>query len=93
MKKGQIESIRYVTVILKKYQGKYADIYIALPGKKFEKLKLVSNKISKYKGKFKIRYVVKRRTIRFKVRTYKKKGKKKWYSNFSSVVKVRVYGS
>ncbi len=90
VRKGTLSGVKYVEVKLKKYQGKYAEIYVSMKGKKFQKLKLVSNKISKYKGKFKIRYMVKKQTIRFKVRTYKKKGKKKIYSKYSKVVKIRV---
>lgn len=90
VKKGQLEFVRYITVNMKQYQGKYADIYISMGGKKFKKLKLVSNKISRYKGKFKIQYVVKNKTIRLKVRTYRKQGGKKIYSEFSKVIKVKV---
>ncbi len=90
VKKGRMQQARYVSVYLRKYQGQYADIHISINKKKFKKLKLVSNKISKYKGKFKIQYIIKNKEIRFKVRTYRKKGKKKLYSNFSNVVRVRV---
>lgn len=90
VKKGKQGNLRYITVIFQKYQGEYADIHVSLAGKKYKKLKLVSNKISKYKGKFKIQYVVKGTTIRFKVRTYQKKGKNKRYSSYSKVVKVGV---
>lgn len=75
-------------VRLKKYQGSHADIYISIGHKKFRKLKLVSNKISKYKGTFKIQYVIKDKKIRFKVRTYWKKGRR--YSGFSNIVSVGV---
>nr|MBP3598390.1 leucine-rich repeat domain-containing protein [Eubacterium sp.] len=90
VRKGVLRGTKYVEVRLKKYQGKYVEIYISLKGRKFKKLKLVSSKISKYKGRFKIRYMVKKQTIRFKVRTYKKKGKKKIYSKYSKIVKIRV---
>lgn len=88
VRKGRLGQVRYVMVRLKKYQGSYADIYISIAGKKFRKLKLVSNKISKYKGTFKIQYVIKNKKIRFKVRTYWKKGR--GYSRFSNIVSVRV---
>ncbi len=90
VKKGKLGTIRYVTVRLKKYTGKYADIYIALGGGRFKKLKLVSYKITHYKGKFKIRCDVRNTSIRFKVRTYNKVGKEKRYSYFSGVKKVRA---
>lgn len=88
VRKGRLGQVRYVMVRLKKYQGSHADIYISIAGKKFRKLKLVSNKISKYKGMFKIQYVIKDKRIRFKVRTYWKKGRR--YSRFSNIVSVRV---
>lgn len=91
VKKGKLEKVRYITVIFRRYAGKNADIYISLgKQRKFKKLKLVSSKIARYKGKFKIRYMVKKQEIRIKVRTYKKEGKRKVYSRFSRVVSVKV---
>ena len=90
VKKGRLKQICFVSMRLRKYQGDYADIHISINRKKFKKLKLVSNRISKYKGKFEIQYVIRNKEIRFKVRTYRKKGKKKIYSHFSNVVGVKV---
>ena len=75
---------------MKKYKGKYADIYVAQGVKRFKKLKLVSSKIAKYKKKFKIRYKVKNKVLRVRVRTFDKKKKKKRYSGFSKTVKIKV---
>lgn len=91
VKKGRLGKVRYIMVTLKEYEGKNADIYISLgKQKKFKKLKLVSSKISRYKGKFKIQYMVEKQEIRVKVRTYENKGTKKVYSGFSRVVRVKV---
>lgn len=90
VKKGQSGTARYIVVRLKYYEEKYVEIYISRNRKKFKKLKLVSNKISRYKGRFKIRYMVKKQNIRFKVRTYRQVGKRRVYSRFSRVGKVRV---
>lgn len=91
VEKGKFAKVRYITVIFRRYAGKNADIYISLgKQRKFKKLKLVSSKIARYKGKFKIRYMVKKQEIRIKVRTYKKEGKRKVYSRFSRVVRIKV---
>ncbi|MCM1244420.1 MAG: leucine-rich repeat protein [Roseburia sp.] len=91
VKKGKIGEVHYITVTFKKYAGKNADIYISIgKRKKFKKLKLVSSKIARYKGKFKIRCMVKKQEIWVKVRTYGKTGTKKVYSGFSQVVRVKM---
>lgn len=90
VKKGRSGTARYIMVELEHYEEKYVEIYISQNKKKFKKLKLVSNKIAKYKGQFKIKYEVKRQNIRFKVRTYRRVGKRKVYSKFSKVAEVRV---
>ena len=90
VRKGARQGIRYLTVSLKKYEGTYVDIYVATGRKKYRGLKLASHHIRKYKGKFKIQYVVRKTVIRLKVRTYKKKKKKKIYSDFSKESKIRV---
>lgn len=90
VQKGSIGRIKYVTVNLKKYEGDYIDIYTALDRKKFKKLKLVSRSIARYKGKFKIQYIVKNKIIRIKVKTFKKIGKKNRYSMYSNTVSIKV---
>lgn len=90
VKKGQSDSVRYIVVELKYYEGKNIEIYISKNKNKFEKLQLVSNKIAKYKGRFKIKCMVKNQNICFKVRTYRKVGKKRIYSKFSNVKRVQV---
>lgn len=90
VKKGQSGHVRYILVELKYYEEKNVEIYISKNNKKFERLKLVSNKIARYKGLFKIKCMVKKQKIRFKVRTYRQTGKKKMYSEFSRVAGVQV---
>ena len=90
VRKGRLDAIRYISIDLKQYEGVYAEVYISLSQNKFKKLKLTSNKISKYQGQFKIQCMVKNKDIFVKVRTYKKQGKKKLYSDFSKVKKIRV---
>ncbi|MDY3774492.1 MAG: hypothetical protein SO023_05205, partial [Eubacterium sp.] len=90
VRKGKLDAIRYISIDLKQYEGVYAEVYISLSQNKFKKLKLTSNKISKYQGQFKIQCMVKNKDIFVKVRTYKKQGKKKLYSDFSKVKKIRV---
>lgn len=90
VRKGQWQSIPYVMVHIKQYQGEYAEIYTSLDGKKFKKIKLVSNRISRYDGKFKLRYMVKNKKIRLKVRIYRKRQGKKICGNFSKVVEISV---
>lgn len=90
VKKGRSGAVRYILVELRYYEENRVEIYISQNTKKFKKLKLVSNKISRYKGRFKIKYTVKSQNIRFKVRTYKQVGKRRIYSKFSKEVKVRV---
>ncbi len=88
--KGKTGNIRYLTIHLKKYKGKYVQIYMKKKGKKFKKINLLYNKIKKYKGKFKLQYLGKNQKLYFKVRTYKLKGKKKIYSKYSKVKKIKT---
>ncbi len=88
--KGKTGSIRYLTIHLKKYKGKYVQIYMKKKGKRFKKINLLYNKIKKYKGKFKLQYLNKNQKLYFKARTYKLKGKKKIYSKYSKVLRVKT---
>ena len=89
VQKKRLGDIKYFMVQLTKYTGDYADIYLNT-GKGFKKIKLFSHRIKRYKGKFKIQYTVKNKTLRIKVRTYYKKGKKKYNSKFSATKKIEV---
>ena len=89
VKKGRAGKIHYIEIRLKKYSGKYVDIFFDT-GKGYKKVKLFSHQIRKYKGKFKIKYTLQNTSLRIRVRTYKKKGKKKIYSTWSKARKIQV---
>lgn len=89
VKKGKSGNVRFLSVVLKKYSGKYVDIYVN-SGKGFKKVKLFSHYIGKYKGKFKIRYTFQNKKLCIRVRTYKKTEKKKIYSTWSKISKLKV---
>lgn len=90
VKKGRANLVRYISVILKKYQGTHVQVYLSLNGRKFTKLKMTSGKIAKFKGKFRFQCKLKNRVLWLKVRTYKKDNNGKTYSGFSKVAKIRV---
>ncbi len=81
--KGKIGKIRFCLIKLKKYKGSFVEIYVKKGKGKYKKIKLKNNRIKKYKGKFKLKLNVSKVKLRFKVRTYKKKGKKKIFSKYA----------
>lgn len=90
VKKGRANLVRYISVILKKYQGTHVQVYLSLNGRKFTKLKMTSGKIAKFKGKFRFQCKLKNRVLWLKVRTYKKDNNGKMFSKFSKAAKIRV---
>ncbi len=90
VKKRKAGSSKYLDIRIKKYKGKFAQIQIRKGKGKFKTLKLSYNRIKKYKGRFKLLYLQKNKWLSVRVRTYIKKGKKKIYSKYSKVVKIRV---
>lgn len=91
VKKKEKQGIRYLSIKVKKYEGKYAQIYLKKKKKgKFKRLTLRYKRIKRYKGVFKVQYRKKHRTLYIKVRTYKGKKKKKVYSKFSKTIRIRV---
>ena len=89
IKKKKQGKIRYLQITLKKYKGTYIDIY-ARKKKKFKRVSKAKLRIKKYKGVFKIRTYVKHMKIDIRVRTWQKRGKKKIYSKWSKIKRVRV---
>lgn len=87
-KKGSGKSV-YLEFRLKKYKGKYIEIYM-LKKNKFVRISLSENNIKKYKGKMKLRCLVTNKTLSFKVRTFDKKKKVKKYSVYSKILTVKV---
>ena len=74
---------KYVLVTLKKYQGKYVEVWAKIENQKYRKITLSENKISKLHGKLKFKYTFSKKKIYFKLRTYQKKNGKKIYSKVS----------
>ena len=73
VKKGKTDLVRYISVILKKYGGTHAQVYMSLNGKKYTKLKMTSGKIVKFRGTFRFQCKLRRKVLWLKVRTYKRK--------------------
>ena len=90
VKKGKADLVRYISVILKKYQGTHAQVYLSLTGGKFTKLKMSSGKIAKFRGRFRFQCKLENKVLWLKVRTYKMKKNGKTYSEFSKAAKIRV---
>ena len=90
VKKGKADLVRYISVILKKYQGTHAQVYLSLTGAKFTKLKMSSGKIAKFRGRFRFQCKLENKVLWLKVRTYKMGKNGKTYSEFSKAAKIRV---
>ena len=90
VKKGKTDLVRYISVILKKYGGTHAQVYMSLNGKKYMKLKMTSGKIAKFRGTFRFQCKLRRKVLWLKVRTYKRNKKGRTYSGFSKAAKIRV---
>ena len=88
---GTYQKIPYVQITLKKYSGTYVEIYIR-GRRKYQKIKLKSSFIKRYKAKFKLKCDNKKAVYYFKVRTIVKKSKKRYYSVYSDCIKVKVTG-
>lgn len=88
--KGKTSSgITYLLVRIRRYSGKYIQIY-AGSGKKINQIRLKSNNIKANKASFKLKYSKRNTTIRIKVRTFSIKNKKKIYSSYSAIKKIKV---
>ena len=88
--KGKLSNgIRYVKIRLKKYSGKYIQIY-AGSNSSMKRIKLSSKKIKAKNPSFKLKYTKRNTTIYIKVRTYYKKANKKIYSKYSVIKKIKV---
>ena len=87
-KKGSGRNV-YLEFRVKKYKGNYVEIYMKKKNK-FVRISLSENNIKKYKGKMKLRCLLKNKTLSFKVRTFDKKNKAKKYSAYSKILTVKV---
>ncbi len=77
VKKG---STHYIRVSIKKKEGKYIELYFQRKGKKKKRIHLTSNRLKKT---YKLQYNPKEKKMTLWLRTYKKKGKKKRYSQYA----------
>ena len=88
LKKKKKAGVRYLQVNLKKYKGKYIQVYVKVGKKPFKKISSKKILIKKHKRRFKIRYFRRKQKIKIKVRTYNIKKKKKIYSRYSKTKKI-----
>lgn len=88
LKKKKKAGVRYLQVNLKKYKGKYIQVYVKVGKKPFKRISSKKILIKKHKRRFKIRYFKRKQKIRIKVRTYNIKKKKKIYSRYSKTKKI-----
>ena len=68
-----------------KYQGTDIQIYYRRGKGKYKRIKLKRTNIKKNKKIFKVGYKKGKKNIYLRVRTYQKKGGKKWYSPYSKI--------
>ena len=79
-RKVSSQNQKYIQVTLKKYKGKYVQVWVKIEGQRYRRIKLSENRISKLHGKLKFKYSFSNKKIYFKLRTYGKKNGKKVYS-------------
>ena len=90
VKKKKDGKISYLEIVVKKYKGKYIDLYYTTTGKRFKKITKKKLSIKKFKGKFKIRLLAKNSKIGVKARTWMTVKKKKRYSKWSVIKWIRI---
>lgn len=81
---------KYLSLTASHTKGDYMDIYIKKDNGDFVKHPLSRKRLSTYHGKLKLSYSWKKATLYVKVRTYRKKGRKRLYSNYSKTKKIRL---
>ena len=90
VKKKKDGKISYLEIVVKKYKGKYIDLYYTNTGKRFKKITKKKLSIKKFKGRFKIRLLAKNSKIGVKARTWMTVKKKKRYSKWSVIKWIRI---
>ena len=90
VKKKKDGKISYLEIVVKKYKGKYIDLYYTNTGKRFKKITKKKLSIKKFKGRFKIRLLAKNSQIGVKARTWMTVKKKKRYSKWSVIKWIRI---
>lgn len=81
---------KYLSLVASHTKGDYMDIRIKKGNGAFVKHPLSRKRLSTYHGKLKLSYSWKKATLYVKVRTYRKKGRKRLYSNYSKTKKIRL---
>ncbi len=89
-KKSKGQSIKYILIRIKKYEGTRAVIQYKKGSGKFKKIVLKYDNIHRIKGRFQIRYMTGGEILSIRVRTYSIHKKKKEYSDWSKVKKVLI---
>lgn len=88
-KKKTSSGIHYLDVTMKNMNGTYIELSVKRGNEKYKKVKLVSNRLSHYKGNMKIGYKSNGEKMWIRVRTYKKVKGKKYYSVYSNAVLIK----
>lgn len=90
VKKKKDGKISYLEIVVKKYKGKYIDLYYTTTGKRFKKITKKKLSIKKFNGRFKIRLLAKNSKIGVRARTWMTVKKKKRYSKWSVIKWIRI---
>lgn len=91
VQKRQTGSIRYLLVQLKKYQGKYLEIYYKdSKWSAYQKIKLYENRIKIQKRAFRIQCMSTGKNLYLRMRTYTRKKGKKIYSSYTKEKRIKV---
>ncbi len=79
-RKKTAQGISYINIRMKKWSDSYVEIWVKQRKKKYKKVPLSQANIRKNKRSYNFKSSAKKGTLRFKIRTYRKKKKKKQYS-------------
>lgn len=91
IQRRQTGSIRYLLVQVKKYQGKYMEIYYKdSKWSAYRKIKLYENRIKKQKQAFRIQCMSTGKNLYLRMRTYTRKKGKKIYSSYTKEKRIKV---
>lgn len=80
--------LNYINIKLKRYHGTHIQVFYRKPGKKFQKVALKKNQITKERKQFRISYQKNLSRLHVKVRTYRLLNGKRRYSDFSKEITV-----
>lgn len=87
--KGNSGGQKYVQIFLRKYEGKYADIFMKTDGN-FKKLTMRKRTIKAYRRRYRFRYRRGGVTLYFCARTYRIVKGRKRTSSYSGTVKIKI---